>query len=66
MVTYGTLEVDAGGATGGTNASLRADSARILVSMATNFLATLCIGIKAWYGDMEAIVFQVDIIQAIP
>ena len=42
------------------------DTARILVSMVVNLMATLCIAIKAWYDGLELCLYYIHIMQAIP
>ena len=42
------------------------DTARILVSMVVNLMATLRIAVKAWYDGCELFLYYIYIMQAIP
>lgn len=42
------------------------DTARILVSMVVNVMATLCIAVKVWYDGLEVCLYHIYIMQAIP
>ena len=41
------------------------DTARILVSMIVNLMATLCIAVKAWYDGLELCLYHIHIMQAV-
>ena len=53
LINAGLSEVHGGGIESDTANDV--DSARILVSMVVNLMATLCIAVKAWYDGLENI-----------
>ena len=50
LVNLGASEVHGGGII--SDSANDVDTARILVSMIVNLMATLCIAVKAWYDDL--------------